>query len=119
MFDLNLCLFKNMMFIDQTSRKFPIDSFTKLHSKESFKTIQKRHEKLKDCDWLYSKNSLFEVINKPWVPQHEAKTYMQEAQSLSDFKYLLESGINELKTEDVGTSQTTNILNKGKRVKIL
>ena len=51
-----------------------------------------------------------DVINKPWVPQHEAKAYMQEAQPLSDFKYLLESGINKLKTEDVGTSQTTNVL---------
>ena len=35
---------------------------------------------------------------------------MQEAQPLSDFKYLLESGINELKTDDVETSQTTNVL---------
>ena len=52
-FDLNLCPFKNMMFIDQTPRKFPVDALTKLHSKESFKTIQKQHEKLKDCDWLY------------------------------------------------------------------
>ena len=110
MFDLNLCPFKNMTFIDQTTRKFPVDALTKLNPKESFKTIQKRHEKLKDCDWLYSKNSLFEVINKPWVPQHEAQSYMQEAEPLSDFKYLLESGINELKTEDVKTTQTTNVL---------
>ena len=63
LFDLNLCPFKNMTFIDQTTRKFPVDALTKLHSKESFKSIQKRHEKLKDCDWLYSKESLLEVIN--------------------------------------------------------
>ena len=42
-----------MTFIDQTSRKFPVDALTKLNPKESFKTIKKRHEKLKDCDWLY------------------------------------------------------------------
>ena len=41
MFDLNLCPFKNMTFIDQTTRKFPVDALTKLHSKESFKTTQK------------------------------------------------------------------------------
>ena len=51
-----------------------------------------------------------EVINKPWVPRHKAVTYMQEAEPLSDFKYLLESGINQLKTDDVKTTQTTNIL---------
>ena len=28
----------------------------------------------------------------------------------SDFQYLLESGINELKTEDIDTSHTTNVL---------
>ena len=99
-----------MTFIDQTIRKFPVDSLTKLDPTESFKTIRKRHQKLKDCDWLYSKESLLEVINKPWIPQHEAKTYIQEAEPLSDFQYLLESGINELKTEDIETSKTTNIL---------
>merc|ERR1711895_327705 len=61
MFDLNICPFKNMTFIDQTTRKFPVDALTKLHPKESFKTIEKRHEKLRDCDWLYSKDSLLEV----------------------------------------------------------
>ena len=35
---------------------------------------------------------------------------MQEAEPLSDFQYLLESGINELKTEDIETSETTNVL---------
>ena len=35
---------------------------------------------------------------------------MQAAEPLVDFKYLLESGINQLKTEDVKTTQTTNIL---------
>ena len=35
---------------------------------------------------------------------------MQEAEPLSDFKYLLESEINELKTDDVKTTQTTNVL---------
>ena len=35
---------------------------------------------------------------------------MQEAEPLSDFKYLLDSEINELKTEDVKTTQTTNVL---------
>ena len=50
-----------------------------------------------------------EVINKPWIPKHEAQTYMQEAEPLTDFKYLLESGINQLKT-DVKSSQTTNII---------
>ena len=104
MFDLNLCPFKNMTFIDQTTRKFPVDALTKLSPKESFKTIQNRHEKLKDCDWLHSKDSLLEVINKPWVPRHEAITYMQEAEPLSDFKYLLESGINQLKTDYVKTT---------------
>ena len=34
---------------------------------------------------------------------------MQEAELLTDFKYLLESGINQLKT-DVKSSQTTNII---------
>ena len=110
MFDLNLCPFKNMTFIDQTTSKFPVDSLTKLDPKESFKTIRKRHQKLRDCDWLHSKESLLEVINKPWIPQYEAKTYMQEAEPLSDFQYLLESGINELKTEDIETSETTNVL---------
>ena len=50
-----------------------------------------------------------EVINKPWIPQHEAQTYMQEAEPLADFKYLLESGINQLKT-DIKPSQSTNII---------
>ena len=50
-----------------------------------------------------------EVINKPWIPQHEAQMYMQEAEPLADFKYLLESGINQLKT-DIKPSQTTNII---------
>ena len=90
MFDLNLCQFKNLTFIDQTAYKFPVDALTKLNPKESFKTIQDRHEKLRDCDWLNSKDSLLEVINKPWIPKHEAKTYMQEAEPLTDFKYLLE-----------------------------
>ena len=75
-----------MTFIDQTTRKFPIDALTKLNPKESFKTIQNRHEKLKDRDWLHSKKSLFEVINKPWVPRHEAKMCMQEAELLSAIK---------------------------------
>ena len=116
MFDLNLCPFKNMTFIDQTTRKFPVDALTKLCPKESLKTIQNHHEKLKDCDWLRSKDSLLEVIDKPWVPRHEAKTYMQEAEPLSDFKYLLESGINQLKTDDVKTTQTTNILTFNKEL---
>ena len=73
MFDLNLCPIKNMTVIDQTTRKFSVDALTKLNPKESFKTIKNRHEKLKDCDWLHSKHSLFEVINKPWIPQREAK----------------------------------------------
>jgi len=50
-----------------------------------------------------------EVINKPWIPQYEAQTYMQEAEPLADFKYLLESGINQLK-KDIKLSQTTNII---------
>ena len=102
--------FKNLTFIDQTARKFPVDALTKLSPKESFKTIQNCHEKLKDCNWLDSRDSLFQVINKPWVPRHEALTYMQEAEPLTDFKYLLESGINQLKTDNVKTTQTTNIL---------
>ena len=109
LFDLNLCPFKNLTFIDQTARKFPVDALTKLSPKESFKTIKDRHEKLKDCDWLNSKDSLLEVINKPWIPQHEAQTYMQEAEPLADFMYLLEYGINQLKT-DIKPSQTTNII---------
>ena len=99
-----------MTFIDQTTRKFPVDALTKLHPKESFKTIKKRYEKLKYCDWLYSQKSLLEVINKPWIPQHDARKYIQETEPLSDFQYLLESGINELKTEDIEKSETTNIL---------
>ena len=50
-----------------------------------------------------------EVLNKPWIPQHEAQTYMLEAQPLADFKYLLESGINQLKT-DTKPAQATNII---------
>ena len=34
---------------------------------------------------------------------------MQEAEPLADFKYLLESGINQLKT-DITSSQTTNVI---------
>ena len=69
-----------------------MDALTKLNPKESFKTIQERHKRLRECDWLNSKDSLLEVINKPWIPKHKAKTYMQEAEPLTDFKYLLESG---------------------------
>ena len=90
LFDLNLCPFKNLNFIDQTAYKFPVDALTKLNPKESFKTIQDRHQKLRECDWLNSKDSLLEVINNPWIPKHKAKTYMQEAEPLTDFKYLLE-----------------------------
>ena len=56
------------------------------------------------------KESLLEVINKPWIPQHDTRKHIQETEPLSDFQYLLESGINELKTEDIETSKTTNIL---------
>ena len=50
-----------------------------------------------------------EVIDKPWIPQHEAQSYMLKAEPLTDFKYLLESAINELKT-DTKQSQATNII---------
>ena len=50
-----------------------------------------------------------EVINKLWIPKYEAQTYMKEAEPLTDFKYLLESGINQLKT-DVKSLQTSNII---------
>ena len=50
------------------------------------------------------------MINKPWIPQHDARKYILETEPLSDFQYLLESGINELKTEEIETSNTTNVL---------
>ena len=80
-----------------------------LNPKESFKTIQERRKRIGECDWLNSKDTLLEVINKPWIPQHEAQTYMLEAEPLADFKYLLESGINQLKT-DTKPAQATNII---------
>ena len=109
LYDLNLCPFKNLNFIDQTTYQFPVDALTKLNPKESFKTIQERHKRIRECDWLNCKDTLLEVINKPWIPKHEAQTYMQEAEPLADFKYLLESGINQLKT-DIKPSQSTNII---------
>ena len=78
LFDLNLCPFKNLNFIDQTTYKFLVDALTKLNPKESFKTINDRHQRLRDCDWLNSRDSLLEVINILWVLKHEAQTYMQE-----------------------------------------
>ena len=82
---------------------------TKLNPKESFTTIQERHKVIRKCDWLKSKETLLEVLNNPWVPRHEAQTYMQTAEPLTDFKLLLESGINQLKTE-INPLQTANII---------
>ena len=73
LFDLNLCPFKNLNFIDQTTYKFPVDALTKLNPKESFKTIEDRHQRLRECDWLNSKDSLLEVINKPWLQNMKHK----------------------------------------------
>ena len=109
LYDLNLCTFKNLNFIDQAKYKFPVDALNKLNPKESFKTIQERHKRIRECGGFNSKNILLEVINKPWIPQHEAQTYMLEAEPLTDFKYLLESGINQLKT-DTKQSQAVNII---------
>ena len=54
LYDLNLCPFKNLNFIDQTTYQFPVDALTKLNPKESFKTIQERHKRIRECDWLNS-----------------------------------------------------------------
>ena len=56
---------QNLHFFYRTTYKFPVDALTKLNPKESFKTINDRHQRLRDCDWLNSKDSLLEVINKP------------------------------------------------------
>ena len=76
LYDLNLCPFKNINHINQHSFDFPVDQLTKLKFKENFKSIEKRHTKLRECSWLYSINTLLEVINFPWFQQHETKEYI-------------------------------------------
>ena len=98
MHDLNLCPFKNINYINQHQFEFPVDSLTKLHSKENPKRIEARHEKLRSCNWLGNKHDLLKVIDQPWSPLHETKKYVSEAEPLPDFVSHLEGGIEELKT---------------------
>ena len=65
LYDLNLCPFKNLNSINQYEHDFPVDNLTKLHSKESHKRIEARHQKLRQCSWLENKSDLIKVIDKP------------------------------------------------------
>ena len=86
LYDLNLCPFKNINHLNQHSFDFPVDQLTKLRNKETPKSIEKRHIKLRKCSWLYSVKTLLEVINFPWFPQHEAKEYVPITEPLLDFE---------------------------------
>ena len=74
LYDLNLCPFKNLNFINQHEHDFPVDNLTKLHPKESHKRIEARHQKLRKCSWLEDKYNLIKVIDKPWSSAMKPKS---------------------------------------------
>ena len=78
--------FQNMNFINQNLYDFPVDYISKLNKIETEHTILKRHNTLKKIDWCQNKNSLEEVMNKVWIPQHIEDKYISLAEPREDFE---------------------------------
>ena len=112
LYDLNLCPFKNLNFINQHEYDFPVDNLTKLHNKETHRRIEIRHDKLRQCSWLNNKTDLLKVINQPWSPAFEATKYLAEADVLPDFEAHLEGGIEELKHSSINTDNVLTLINE-------
>ena len=112
LYDLNLCPFKNLNFINQHEYDFPVDNLTKLHNKETHRRIEIRHDKLRKCSWLNNKTDLLKVINQPWSPAFEATKYLAEADVLPDFEAHLEGGIEELKHSSINTDNVLTLINE-------